>query len=284
MTPIQEVTRWMDKTLPCVFGAREFKNGRYFITELKSPLDIIEEFSKFKTELLARKTVAGLFVITDPCLVQAKDVAQQVRQCADYVAPITDIPVDVLINGAMLAFSFELPCPVTGVMTTYTDFDAVAFTPLSANPADELYDPSVSAPHPLFNINSDIYAFSMFARDISIMMYHKEPVELARSELEILFDKVEQMWQRYSVATVKGFEKISDQNVCPFRLSHGEKYYLAAHQDPAFAELKKVVNYHDMPLIYAPKLTAKWREAFSTGKLDLTCRSLTPYGVTTIDA
>lgn len=278
MNTLERVKQWIDTELPCVFGAREYKNGRYFITELKSPDDIQSEFEKFKLELINRRTVAGLFVITDPNLLPASNVREQVTQCATYIAGITNVPIENLIDGFMLAFTFELECPVTGLKTIYNDFDAVAFTPLSANPSDDLFDPSVSAPAPLFNINSDIYAFSMFARDISLLAFKNEPYLLNVEDRERLFSTVESLWQRYSVATIKGFEKISDRDRCPFFLSNDNRHYIAAHQDPAFAEIKKVINYHDMPVIYAPKITEKWREAFSTGRLDLTSRSLTPYG------
>ena len=41
-------------------------------------------------------------------------------------------------------------------------------------------------------------------------------------------------------------------------LSEDHKRWIAPHNDPVFAELKKCPYFHEMPIVYASRLCEKW--------------------------
>jgi hypothetical protein len=135
----------------------------------------------------------------------------------------------------------------------FEDFDAVAFCPQSDDLDDELYDPLMSAPIPAVNFNSDVYAFSMFCRDMSVQKFKREVYELTSAERGQLYEWVLQGWQRIAEKTLGNYINMTNVEKCPVYLHDNNRYWFANHQDPAFAESVKALYRHDMPLIYVPK-------------------------------
>lgn len=276
---INILTEWLNTELPCVAGFREFKRKRYFITELKSKFDIVGGFQRFIEALVARETVAGLFVIHESvALPGSASAKEQMLQCAEFVGAISDQSAETLLHGGKLSKKIELRCPVTDQYTWFNDFDAVAFCPQAADTSDVLYDPMMATPVPCINFNSDIYAYSMFVRDTALTNYHREVFELPDRTRSDLFGKCEELWQKFALRTINGYMNMTDLAKCPIAITETEEQWLANHQDPAFAETTKKPYLHDLPVKYTPRITAAWQKYFGGGELDMSWQAITPYG------
>lgn len=282
LTNVEKLKDWLKADLPCVPGKREFSTGRYFITAIRDTNSMDEAFLAFQTALVRRETVAGLFVISEDVALPAASSAQaQFRQLAEMMGTVSDISPDRLASGGRLGKTIKLPCPVTNVMHSFDDFDAVAFCPQSNNIVDPLYDPMMGAPVPCVNFNSDIYAFSMFTRDYALKSKNAEVWQLDPFERQDLFAIVAKRWQQYALATIKGYMNITNLERCPVSLRENDTIWYANHQDPAFAETTKSQYAHHMPSLYTPKIVEKWQLFFETGVLSHgSVEDITPFGMT----
>ena len=167
---VETLKGWLRSELNCVPGAREFNRGRYCIYPISSPRSTALAFEQFLLDLREHRTVAGLFVVDDDVeWDSAASAIEQMGLCARMVSYLTSQSIDLLLNGGVLNFSVDLCCPITNRWRTFDDFDAVAFCPSAAKLEDPLYDPMMAAIIPCININSDLYAFSMFTRDLALV-------------------------------------------------------------------------------------------------------------------
>lgn len=278
-TNLNILRQWMQTALPCIAGAREFRADRYLIQSIASDAEMTMAFDRFVTALEKRQTVAGLFVLSEAmALPRDQSATAQMMQLAQMVQPITNTPPEMLATGGKLNLQMTLRCPVTNQPTLFDDFDAVAFCPQSADKDDPLYDPMMAAPVPCVNINSDIYAFGMFTRDLSLKRTGQEVFTLTPTQRAEVFDHAVRLWQRYAVQTINGYVALTDKTRCPMGLVQKNTKWLAPHQDPAFAETVKEGHLHDMPILYAPRITALWERRLKGEDISPAFEQITPYG------
>ena len=211
-------------------------------------------FSEFHSALRKREAVAGIFVLSESISLPSNCSAEeQFTQCAKLIQSISDVSVDILINGGRFSKVFQLVCPITLHSKLFDDFDAIAFCPQALNSHDDLYDPMMGAPVPCINFSSDIYAFAMFTRDISLQSAGKEVRDLTPSERNLIFHRALERWQKFAAATIRKYMSITDLTECPVSLGKNEAVWFANHQDPAFAEREKCQFSYNMSVIYAPQ-------------------------------
>lgn len=260
---IKDFCDWMRSCLGCLSGRRELSRKRYFIRAIENRGEMVEAFNEFAIELHGGKVVAGLFILSSKN--KEPNVRAEIENLASIASSVSDVSVDVLINGGNLNKKFSLTCPVTKQLVIFDDFDAVAFCPQSDNIDDPLYDPLMAAPMPAINFSSDIYALCVFARDLSIQQYGREIADLTTKERDGLFARVLIDWQKIAVKTLQNYIAVTDTSICPTFLTEDRTRWLANHQDPAFAECKKELYSHDMPILYVPKIIDQWNNFFYNG-------------------
>jgi len=258
----EEMNNWMSSCLDCVVGRKEFNLGRYLIRIARRdtvPL-IFDEFANYKSSI---KT-GCLFVFNNPDFYAASDasVYDAMRYLADEMEPISPLPAEALLNGAALNKSLRLNCPVTGIETVFDDFDCIAFCPQAENISDPLYDPLMAAPFPCVNMTSDVYAFSLFVRETAQLLFGEEVYRLDCSRIKEVFDYAIQRFHRLALSTIRRFAAKTDVRKCPVHVEVGEEYWVAAHQDPAFAETVKECYRHELPKTYGPRLIQRWQDHF----------------------
>jgi hypothetical protein len=257
---------WLERGLQCSAGRREFKLGRYFVARFRTGADFAEAMEQFKREVAEyRKTgFLALFVHDEARCQTAEDelwmLGEAIRQ-----AGMTD-NVPSLISGETLATPIDVICPVTGEETAY-EFFSVAFCRNAANPADKLYDPSLSAPFTAINTTSDAFAFATLVRDQAIRAWGIPPHQQTdRAAVEMLFRKCVTVWQNMSINTIQSYSRVAVDPSRGVHLSEDRKRWLAAHNDPVFAELEKSPHFHEMPVIYTVRLCEKWLATLFEGK------------------
>jgi hypothetical protein len=244
--------------LLCSAGKREFRLDRYHVAYVKSGEDYARELEYFRREVLAFNKTGFLAILardTSAC----KMVEDELWQLGTIMRDAGLTPsVATLIGGETLAIPFQVPCPVTGEDTLY-EFFPVAFCQNAANPDDPLYDPSLSAPFTAINATSDAFAFAMLARELSVKNLGRVPAEVTeRGPLEEVMKRAVDIWQNMSVNTIQSYNRAAGAPDRAVQLSEDRRFWLAPHNDPVFAELKKLEHAHEMPRIYASRLTQKW--------------------------
>jgi len=258
---------WMAGELPCVAGRREYGRGRYMI-RIASKATVAAVVEEYTTQIAMGEVVACLLVFNDERFYHGRsDTSTTFHFLAEQMAPISDISPSALANGASLTKAIRLRCPVTNQLTLFDDFECIAFCPQSAQKADPLYDPLLYAPHPCVNISSDVYAFSCFVSDSALVAWHK-PVhkESDNEQIADLFGRCVDRWQRVATATIRKFEANTDTALCPVHVTPDNTHWIAAHKDPAFAEQKKEVHRHELPILYATRITERWLRVFTEKK------------------
>lgn len=265
--PEVEVTfeDWLNTDLRCSAGKREFQLGRYSVVHIRNGYQFASALEDFKTEVERREKTGFLAIVESRaplCSAEAElRLLGQIIVDAGYADS-----AGALVSGETVAVPIELPCPVTGVWTSY-EFFPVAFCRHAARVLDPLYDPALSAPFLAINTTSDAYAFGMLVRDLSLRHFHCEPHEIGnRHDFERLLARCAGAWQNMSVNTIQSYEKVSERPERAVRLSKDEKSWLAPHQDPVFAELVKETHSHEMPAVYARRLCDKWTAALFDGE------------------
>lgn len=257
---------WLAGGLHCSAGKREFKLGRYSVMRFRTGREYAEALEAFRGDVAAyRKTGLLALLAGDPG--RLSGAADELRLLAEVMfdAGLTD-DVDAILAGNPIAVPIEVTCPVTGQATIY-EFFPVAFCRGSANPADPLYDPSLGAPFTAINMTSDAFAFAMLVHDQAIRAWGKAPHEMEdRDAVELLFRKCVTVWQNMSINTIQTYEKTSLDPARGVHLSDDRKRWVAPHNDPVFAEMKKCPYSHEMPISYAARLTEKWSANLFDGK------------------
>ncbi|TVT79853.1 hypothetical protein [Pseudomonas sp. H3(2019)] len=247
------------------------------LTIARTAQEVRDRYEAYVRALEAREVVACLIICPTATEEQnTYSVAQEVRRLSALFSSISEYSSEELATGHALNKKLYLTCPVTNVKVLFEDFDAVAFCPQSDDLDDELYDPLMSAPIPAVNFNSDVYAFSMFCRDMSLQKFKREVFELTASERGQLYETVLYGWQRIAERTLGNYINMTNVQKCPVYLHDDNKYWFANHQDPAFAESVKELYRHDMPLIYVPKIICEWEQYFNTGRTPDFSETATP--------
>ena len=249
---------WLSHGLHCSAGKREFKLGRYHVMHFRTGAEYAEALDQFRHEVAEyRKT--GFLAILDhdeACYPRAEDELRLLGALM-HDAQLTKNP-QTLIAGDTLSVPIDLLCPVTGEETTY-EFFSVAFCRHAADPTDPLYDPALSAPFTAVNMTSDAFAFALLVRDQAMRSYGKAPHAIRdRAKVEQLFRKCVAVWQNMSINTIQSYGKVTADPARGVHLSEDRRRWIAPHNDPVFAELKKCPYAHEMPISYATRLTTKW--------------------------
>lgn len=260
---IEETKEWMARQLPCVAGRRELNRGRYMVRSA-TRANVPEIFADFKAQLEQGSVVACLYVFNDPRFYEGSSQTSNVFHfLAEQMQGITQVEARDLANGAALTNSVELRCPVTNQRTLYDDFESIAFCPQSGVKSDMLYDPLMYAPFPSVNMSSDVFAFSKFVAD-SALTYLGRPVyeETDMKRIAELFSQCVTRWQRVATTTIRNYEALTDTAICPVHVTDDEKYWIAFHKDPAFAEQKKEIHRHELPIGYGARITDRWLRFF----------------------
>ena len=114
--------------------------------------------------------------------------------------------------------------------------------------SDPLYDPSLSAPFTAINTTSDAFAFALLVREQSMKVLGQLPFEVQnRQALETVMRARRQVWQNMSVNTIHSYNRAAGSPRRAVQLSEDRRFWLAPHNDPVFAELKKRQHVHEMP-------------------------------------
>lgn len=257
---------WLEHGLQCAAGKREFKLGRYHVAGVRTGGEYRAAFDEFRQQVAEMRKTGFLAIFVDPPrTATAKDELQFLGE-AMREAGRTD-NVGELIAGLTLATPIDVICPVTGEETAY-EFFSVAFCQNSGNSRDELYDPSLSAPFTAINTTSDAFAFARLVHDQSMRVFDRPPHEMVhdRDAVELLFRRCVTAWQNMSITTISNYSRITVDPARGVHLTEDRKGWVAAHNDPVFAELKKCPHIHEMPITYAARLCAKWSATLFEGK------------------
>ena len=261
---LERVNRWFRNRLPCIAGRREFNKNRYMVSVGK-PGRIAEFVADFEARLMGGEATA-CFVVFD--LSGGDDhwtASKTFRWLAGVMSEVTSVDADSLSSGSSLSLEFTLACPVTAKVTTFDDFECIAFCPQSADISDALYDPLMYAPYPAVNISSDVYAFSLFVRDACVRKFGVEPSEVADlRSLFALFYECAERWHVVAAQTIDNFSKtVEDKKRCPVHVTADRTHWIACHKDPAFAESRKTPHIHELPVLYATRICDAWVEHFT---------------------
>lgn len=260
-----EFDDWLQADLRCSAGKREFQLGRYTVAHVRNGYQFLEALGTFRLDVEDYRKTGFLAIVSTPL---------SFTNSEDELRLLAQIMVDAglaesagaLVNSETVAIPFHVTCPVTGIPTTY-EFFPVAFCPHAAAVADPLYDPALSTPFLAINTTSDAFAFGMLVRDLCQRHFHCAPHEVReRRELERLLHKCATAWQKMSVNTIQGYQKISATPQRAVSLSEDQHFWSAPHNDPVFAELAKETHGHEMPVVYANRLCERWLATLFDGQ------------------
>ena len=257
---------WLEHGLQCAAGKREFKLGRYHVARVRTGGEYRAAFNEFRSNVAEMRKTGFLAIFVDPPRANKAEDELRFLGAALREAGLTD-NVDELIAGRTLATPIDVICPVTGEETAY-EFFSVAFCRNAADPGDELYDPSLSAPFTAINTTSDAFAFARLVNDQSMRVFDRAPYEMVhdRDAVELLFRRCVTAWQNMSITTISNYSRVTVDPARGVHLTEDRKSWVAAHNDPVFAELKKCPHIHEMPITYAARLCAKWSATLFEGK------------------
>ena len=256
---------WLENGLQCAAGKREFRLGRYFVSRFRSGFEFADALQAFR-RAVAERSKTGFLAIFDHG-VDCPSAEDELRLLAAAMREAGLGDGDALIAGKTLAHGINLTCPVTGRETTY-EFFSVAFCRNAANPDDPLYDPSLSAPFTAVNTTSDAFAFARLVHDHAIRSWGRPPYEMVhdRAAIEELFRKGIVAWQNMSITTIQNYGRVAVDPARAVHLTEDRRHWVAAHNDPVFAELEKCPHFHEMPITYAARLCAKWSAVLFDGE------------------
>lgn len=256
---------WLEHGLMCSAGKREFKLGRYLVSRFRNGADYAEAVEQFRREVGEYKKTGFLaLLVHDESRCKKAEDELLLLGAAMHEAGLAESALGV-IDGGTVCIPIDVACPVTGQPATY-EFFAVAFCRHQANPRDKLYDPSLSGPFTAINATSDAFAFAMLVRDQSIRAHGCAPHEIGnRDEVEMLFRKCVTVWQNMSINTLTNYNRVAVDPSRAVHISEDRKRWIAPHNDPVFAELEKCPFFHEMPVVYASRICAKWLSAMFEG-------------------
>jgi hypothetical protein len=257
---------WLETGLQCMAGKREFRLGRYHMAFVRTGADYRAALDAFRVAVAdhARTGFLAIFAENTQCRTVEEELHVLGATMRD--AGLTDDPLG-LIEGRTLSTPIEVTCPVTGKDTLY-EFFSVAFCQNAANPADPLYDPSLSAPFTAINTTSDAFAFARLVHDQALRVFGRPLYEMThdRDAVEMHFRRCVTAWQNLSATTITNYSRVAVDPARGVHLSEDRRHWYAAHNDPVFAEMKKCPFQHEMPITYAARLTAKWSANLFDGK------------------
>lgn len=263
---IETVTHWFRNGLPCLAGRREFNKHRYMV-RVGHPGRIMPVIAEFEAGLMAGRVTACFIAFDPPAKLASAPAGSVFRWLADAMSGVSDNDARALSSGASLSLVFTLECPVTGEVTCFDDFECIAFCPQSADLSDPLYDPLMYAPVPAVNISSDVYAFSVFVRDASLMTFGVSP--RCVSDQQALFDLFHDCARRWHALAIRTIDKFAstvvDAKRCPVHVTPDRLHWVACHRDPAFAETSKMQHVHELPALYADRICDAWIAHFTQG-------------------
>ena len=273
---------WLANDLRCSAGKREFQLGRYSVSHVRNGYQFAAAFDAFAAEV-ARFEKTGFLAIV-PTRRQYGDSVEELRLLGQIVVDAGYAEsAGALIRSQTVAIPLDIDCPVTGLTTTY-EFFPVAFCCHAGDPDDPLYDPSLSAPFLAINTTSDAFAFGMLVRDLSLRHFHCAPHEIeSRSDFERLLARCIAAWQNMSANTIQAYQKVAQRPDRAVSLSEDQRSWQAPHNDPVFAELEKAMHSHEMPIIYAQRLAAKWTAALYEGARSFSSRDGQSGGIPAFD-
>lgn len=261
---LAEMEGWFRQSLPCVAGRREFNLERYEVV-IATKDTVRSIFDSFSRQVSHYEKTACLFVFNDERFYAGRSNAHAAfRFLAEQMQPISTVTAEALANGDALSTTINLRCPVTDIQVAFDDFECIAFCPQSSDLADPLYDPLMSAPYPSVNMSSDIFAFSLFVRGMANSLHFEDVASIHKAgKLTGFFDSCIDRWHKIASRTIRNFEAITDTRKCPVHITPDGDHWIAAHKDPAFAETEKVPHEHELPNIYARRVTDRWLRHFS---------------------
>ncbi len=257
---------WLESGLQCMAGKREFRLGRYHVARFRNGRDYATALADFRRAVAEHEKTGFLAILTtDRTFATAEEELRVLGAAMQEAGLARD--ADALIAGETLSHSLNVPCPVTGEDTLY-EFFSVAFCRNAGNPADPLYDPSLSAPFTAVNTTSDAFAFARLIHDQAMRAWGRPVYEMIhdRDAVETLFRRSVTAWQNMSSTTISNYSRVTVDPARGVHLSEDRQRWFAAHNDPVFAELKKCPYQHEMPVTYAARLTAKWSANLFDGK------------------
>jgi hypothetical protein len=254
---------WLGKSLVCAAGRREFHAGRYLTDVVNDASSLEQGLRRLRGQVARHRATAYLAQIGAEA---EGDGAEQLRYLSTMLVEAGyGEDAEALLRGGTVALEVPAVCPVTGERTLF-EFFPVAFCPAHGDPDDPLYDPSLATPFLAINTTSDAFSFAMFVADAAERAFAAPTRALDDQQLvELLFDKCCGAWQKMSVSTLRRYGALSVRPNRAVRVSADERWWLAPHQDPAFAEDRKVVHRHEMPVVYAPRICARWHAVLFDG-------------------
>ncbi len=257
---------WLESGLQCMAGKREFRLGRYHVAFVRTGADYAAAMTDFRAAVADHAKTGFLAIFAEDAGCRTVEEELRVLIAAMRDAGLTDDPLG-LIEGRTLSTPIEVACPVTGRLAIY-EFFSVAFSKNAANPADPLYDPSLSASFSAVNTTSDAFAFARLVNDQAMRVFGRPVYEMThdRDAVETLFRRCVTAWQNLSVTTITNYSRVAVDPARGVHLSEDRTRWYAAHNDPVFAETKKCPFQHEMPITYAARLTAKWSANLFDGK------------------
>ncbi len=260
-----EFDDWLQADLRCSAGKREFQLGRYTVAHVRNGYQFSEALNTFRQDVEEYRKTGFLAIVATP--LSFSNSEDELRLLAQIMVDAGHADsAGALVNSQTVAIPFDVVCPVTGIPTIY-EFFPVAFCPHAAAVADPLYDPALSTPFLAINTTSDAFAFAMLVRDLCQRHFHCAPHEVReRRELERLLHKCAAAWQKMSINTIQGYQKVSATAERSVHLSDDQQYWTAPHNDPVFAELAKEPHDHEMPVVYAHRLCERWLAALFDGQ------------------
>ncbi|MFK8252641.1 hypothetical protein [Ancylobacter terrae] len=256
---------WVQQDLLCSAGKREFRFGRYHVAVIQNGRDLAGELDSFRAAVHGHRRTGLLAILDDGGRAFANSTDELTALGVTlFEAGLCDDPARV-VDGETIAIPIETVCPVLDRPVTFSFFP-VAFCRNAGNEADELYDPSLSTPFTAINITSDAFAFALLVQDQARRLYKCAPHEIgSRERCEHLFETSIQTWNQMSANTITGYGK---RSACPsrtVRLSEDGLSWYAPHNDPVFAERRKQMHSHEMPIIYCRRLCDTWLAALFDG-------------------
>jgi hypothetical protein len=252
---------WLQRDLLCSAGRREFRHGRYQVAPVRNGKDLADQIDVFRSAVQSHSKTGMLAILAERGRrFETSKEELKALGVLMYEAGLCE-DADRVVNGETVVIEIETLCPVTNLQTLYSFFP-VAFCRNANSVNDELYDPSLSAPFTGINMTSDAFAFACLVQDQSIRLYGARPSELSCIHAcRKLFQHSVLTWQNMSVNTILSYGK---RSACPERavhLSDDRRNWVAAHNDPVFAEGKKEAHSHEMPVVYAQRLCDLWLDA-----------------------
>jgi hypothetical protein len=264
--PVGAALEWARRELQCRAGRREVQLDRYVIREVRTGEEFRRELDGFLEQArVHRKT--GFLALVAGAATLARTVREEVERLASVVHAAGLVPTPA---AALAGYEIRLPlrtrCPVTGRDTTYSFFP-VCFCRNADHVEDALYDVSLSCPWTAINTTSDAFAFALLIRDRAREQFGCEPFEIEDpQQCRALFERAVLVWQKMSIGTIEAFGRRSVVAQRAVMLSADQRYWIAAHQDPGFAELSKERFAHEMPVLYARALISKWFAVLHAGE------------------